>query len=85
MLDVLIEDGNFKRWVRVLFVFIGTALVVITIALPIKSLLGMILFLSGLVIAAIGGYSAQANTLRIKPFDNSYQKARESYSKREFE
>jgi hypothetical protein len=33
----------------------------------------------GLGIAAIGGFASRAAMLRIKPFDNRYQKARKSY------
>jgi len=33
----------------------------------------------GIVVAALGGYASQAHMLKIKPFDNSYKKARESY------
>ncbi|NIF70536.1 hypothetical protein F3J16_10115 [Burkholderia sp. Ap-962] len=36
----------------------------------------------GLGIAAVGGYASKAHQLGIKPFDNSYEKARESYRKR---
>jgi len=35
----------------------------------------------GLAITSIGGYSARASTLRSKPFDTTYTKARESYEK----
>jgi hypothetical protein len=33
----------------------------------------------GLGVAAIGGYASKAHQLGIKPFDNSYEKARKSY------
>ena len=33
----------------------------------------------GLPVAAIGGYASRAKALGLKPFDNSYKKARESY------
>jgi hypothetical protein len=33
----------------------------------------------GLSIAAIGGYASKAHQLGIKPFDDSYKKARDSY------
>jgi hypothetical protein len=33
----------------------------------------------GIIIAAIGACSEQANTLRLKPFDNTYKKAKDSY------
>jgi hypothetical protein len=37
------------------------------------------MFLVGLTLAGVGGYASQAHALRIKPFDNSYKKARDSY------
>ncbi|EEE04549.1 conserved hypothetical protein [Burkholderia multivorans CGD2M] len=35
--------------------------------------------LSGFAIALVGGMTSRAKLLYIKPFDNSYKKARESY------
>lgn len=43
---------------------------------PIWRVLGIAV---GLFFAAVGGYSSQARMLGLKPFDNSYRKARESY------
>ncbi len=37
------------------------------------------LLLIGLGIAAVGGFTSRAALLKIKPFDNSYKKARKSY------
>jgi hypothetical protein len=37
------------------------------------------LALTGLAIAAVGGFASRAAMLKIKPFDNSYKKARDSY------
>ena len=42
---------------------------------------GGFLFLFGLGVAAVGGYASRAHMLHIKPFDNSYKKARKSYEK----
>lgn len=38
-----------------------------------------IIFLSGFTVMAVGGISSRARLLKIKPFDNSYKKARDSY------
>ena len=38
--------------------------------------------LTGLVIAAIGGYAEKAHALHLKPFDRSYEYARKSYEER---
>ncbi len=37
------------------------------------------MFVLGLPVAGIGGYAGRAKALGLKPFDNSYKKARESY------
>jgi len=39
--------------------------------------------LVGMVIGAVGAYAEKANALKIKPFDNSYKKARESYKNKD--
>lgn len=36
-------------------------------------------FLLGFGLMALGGFSSRAHMLHIKPFDNSYRKARKSY------
>jgi hypothetical protein len=35
------------------------------------------------IIAFIGAYAEKANALKIKPFDNSYKKAMESYKNKD--
>jgi uncharacterized membrane-anchored protein YhcB (DUF1043 family) len=37
--------------------------------------------ITGLVIGYVGAYAEQANALKLKPFDNTYKKARDSYDK----
>jgi len=37
--------------------------------------------IGGIVVASIGAYAEGANTLRLKPFDQTYKKARDSYDK----
>jgi len=53
--------------------------VVLGVTIGIKSILGGLFFLMGFVIAAIGGYASQAHMLKLKPFDNTYRKAKDSY------
>jgi hypothetical protein len=79
MHNIFIKDGNFKEWVRILFVIIGIFFVVIGVSLKLSNFFGLLLFLIGIVVAAIGGYSAQAHMLKIKPFDNEYESAKETY------
>jgi len=69
MFDLLIKDGNFKEWVRIFFLVVGIFSVVLGIEIGIGSTLGCIFFLVGFLFAAVGGYSAQAHMLKLKPFN----------------
>ncbi|MFT4066935.1 hypothetical protein [Paraburkholderia sp.] len=40
---------------------------------------GGFILLFGFAIALVGGFTSRAHLLHIKPFDNSYKKARKSY------
>jgi hypothetical protein len=75
----LIEDGNLKEWVRIALVVVGIALVFGSVQLGLSSVLPKIIFTVGIFVAAVGGYASQAHMLKIKPFDNSYKRARDSY------
>jgi hypothetical protein len=39
----------------------------------------VVLVVLGLPVAAVGGYASRAQALGLKPFDDSYKKARKSY------
>lgn len=73
------DDGNLAEWIRIALVIIGIALVIGSVQIGLSSTASRITFIVGIVVAAIGGYASQAHMLKIKPFDNSYKKARESY------
>ena len=75
----LIEDGNFARWVRTSLLIVGLLIMVIAYEYVPPAPFGGFLLLLGLGVAAIGGYASRAHLLKIKPFDNSYKKARENY------
>ncbi|MBC8746224.1 hypothetical protein OKW43_000698 [Paraburkholderia sp. WC7.3g] len=74
----IIENGNFSSWFRILLWAAG-----ITISVASYRLLsGMSMFVGvtvGMIVLATGTYAERANLLRLKPFDNSYKKARDSY------
>ncbi|MCP2088229.1 UNVERIFIED_ORG: hypothetical protein J2Y81_004316 [Paraburkholderia sediminicola] len=76
-----IEDGNFTAWVRGVFVFGGIGILSIGVGTTwLWPWFRLSLFLIGFLLAGIGGYAAQAHTLRLKPFDKySYGKARKTY------
>lgn len=71
----LVKDGNFTIWVQAILTLGGAAIALI--GLKYDSTLRLALL--GFLLAAIGGFSSRAHMLKIKPFDNSYKKARESY------
>lgn len=76
----LIEDGNFSGWLRIALYVGGVALAAGGLALdelP-RWVRGCAFFL-GFAVMAVGGISSRAHMLKIKPFDNSYQKACKSY------
>lgn len=76
----LIEDGNFSGWLRITMFVVGLAIFLGGLAgdwLPRWA--RMIGFLLGFGLMALGGFSSRAHMLHIKPFDNSYEKARKSY------
>jgi hypothetical protein len=71
----VIEDGNLSGWLRTVLCIVGAAIVYLSV----KYVHSMLLMSFGLLLAAIGGYASRARMLKIKPFDNSYKKARDSY------
>lgn len=75
----LIEDGNLKEWVRGMLVVAGIGMTVGSALHGLDAAISKCIFMLGIVVAALGGYASQAHMLKIKPFDNSYKKARESY------
>lgn len=68
---MFIENGNFKRWVRVVLSLVGIAL--LFGGLKYDSYLVILL---GFLIGSVGMYASKASMLGIKPFSGS-PKARE--------
>ncbi len=75
----LIENGNFPRWVRFSLIVIGIAAMYVAVRFISPSIYGGIVLLAGFGAALVGGFTSRAAMLKIKPFDNSYKKARDSY------
>jgi len=77
---ILIEDGNFSRWLRVTLFAFGLAIFGCSLAIDLLPRWArMVGFASGFGMMALGGFCSRAHMLHIKPFDNSYEKARNSY------
>jgi hypothetical protein len=73
----IIKDGNFTPLVRGILCVVGIALIFIGLKFDSTLIVSCI----GLVIGAIGGISSRSAMLKIKPFDNTYKKAKGSYKK----
>lgn len=81
----LIEDGNFTRGTRLAMIAIGFGVMYCAFRFVPPSIWGGMLALIGLGIAAVAGFASRAAMLKIKPFDNSYKKARDSYKGKDSE
>jgi hypothetical protein len=79
MAKIFIKDGNFTPWLRAVFILIGICIVYVSL----KYLDSVFLMSLGLVFTALGGYSSRAHTFGLKPFDNTYKKAKKSYEKKD--
>jgi hypothetical protein len=74
------EAGNFSGWLRITLFVVGLAAFGVSLALDwLPRGFRMAAFLLGFGLMALGGVSSRAHMLNIKPFDNSYKKARKSY------
>jgi len=76
----IIRNGNLVPWVRTTIWIVGLAIAFFSYFFMMGHLMywGMI---AGIVISSVGAYAEQANTLKLKPFDDTYKKARKSYEK----
>lgn len=73
-----IENGNLTPWLRALIWITGLIAAILFYCFATGKLMFWGMMIS-IVIAAIGAYSEKANALRLKPFDNTYKKAKDSY------
>lgn len=75
-----IVDGNIAGWVRLSLIVLGFAMMYCGLAFHfLPKVIAILLVIFGLPVSAIGGYASRAKALGLKPFDNSYKKARDSY------
>jgi len=74
-MSIFIKDGNLAPLIRGVICVVGIALIFIGLAFDSTLIVPCI----GLVIGAIGGISSRSAMLKIKPFDNAYKKAKDSY------
>ncbi|MBO1015681.1 hypothetical protein IPU70_19110 [Achromobacter sp. SD115] len=60
---VIIAEGNFKRWLRGLLIWVGVVLALLGLRFDIY-----FLALTGVVIGGVGMYAAKAAMVNVKPF-----------------
>ncbi|MBC8725502.1 hypothetical protein F6X37_29205 [Paraburkholderia sp. 31.1] len=76
-----IEDGNLKGWVCTALIVLGIGICYVTFKYLTPSTWCAFLALFGFGLAAVGGMCSRARLAHIKPFENSYKKARKSYER----
>ena len=75
----VIEEGNFTGIAICILLLAGAVLVYVSIEWIGNHYLRVLGFSTGLAMIAAAGYSGRAKAIRLKPFDNTYQKAKDSY------
>ncbi|MCA8271703.1 hypothetical protein LGN17_04100 [Burkholderia sp. AU30280] len=75
----IIVEGNFSRPVSVVMVLIGVAIMFGFLKYGPPSIISVLMVCFGFGLAIVGGMTSQARLLKIRPFDNSYKKARKIY------
>jgi hypothetical protein len=74
-----IEEGNLTWATSVMLIVVGLTIMFGSLKCAPSSRWSVIPVLFGFGVAAVGGMTCRARMLHIKPFDNSYKKARKSY------
>ncbi|MEX3969768.1 hypothetical protein [Paraburkholderia caribensis] len=76
----LIVEGNIAEWARMSLIVAGVVMLICGLSLDfLPRFIAVVLVVLGLPVAAVGGYASRAQALGLRPFDNSYEKARKSY------
>ena len=73
------EDGNLTWDASVCLILFGFGVMFGALKFGPPSIWSAVLVLIGFGVAAVGGMTCRARMFHIKPFDNSYKKARKSY------
>jgi hypothetical protein len=76
----IIKNRNLIPWFRAAIWIFGFLILFASFSFA-EGVLMYLGAVTGFFIAAIGGYAEKANALHLRPFDSSYENARESYKK----
>jgi hypothetical protein len=83
-----IENGNFSRPVRDVFIVIGIGLIwgsAYVFGSDVRNSILWICVSVGTVLAGVGGWSSFANRVGVKPFGNNWRSIRKTYDKNDGE
>ena len=69
-----------RKLITTLSFFVGIGILYLSVKYVTDSYLSYLGILIGCVLVCISGYSAQARMLKIEPFEDSYKKARKTYT-----
>lgn len=74
------SEGKLKSWVMSALVVVGALIIFVAIKWISSGALRITVASIGLVVSAIGGYSAKAQVLGLRPFgESSWRKAKRTY------
>ncbi|MFM0337256.1 hypothetical protein [Paraburkholderia fungorum] len=78
-----IDNGNLASWLRLTLIVIGIGLAAVTLECELPVFWARAFLLVGFFSVLVGGMTSRAKLINIKPFDNSYKKARDSYKSKD--
>lgn len=78
-IKTFVRDGNLTGVAIALAVSVGIILMLASLYFLTNKNIRILGASIGLALAAFGGYGARAKTIGLRPFDNSYMKAKDSY------
>ncbi|MGF6645032.1 hypothetical protein P3T24_003208 [Paraburkholderia sp. GAS33] len=78
-----IDNGNLAAWLRLTLIVIGIGLAAVALGCELPVFWARAFLLVGFFSVLVGGMTSRAKLLNIKPFDNSYKKARDSYKSKD--
>lgn len=83
IISLFVKNGNLRGCYQFIFGIIGISLLLLPAFFLMSYNLKIVCVSLGAIIGGLGGYAAKADVLKIKPFDNSYKKSKESYKKKD--
>ena len=79
----IIDNGNLASGLRLTLIGVGIGLAAVALECELPVFWARAFLLVGFFSVLVGGMTSRAKLLNIKPFDNSYKKARDSYKSKD--